>query len=58
MNDNLFFIDLHFVAFHGVQKVVTNSCKWLSAFVAEKRESIQKYKRGTEVTFLELPAAN
>ena len=58
MNDNLFFIDLHFVAFHGVQKVVTIFCKWLPPFVAEKRESIQKYKRGTEVTSLELPAAS
>ena len=58
MNDNSFFIDLHSFAFYGVQKVVTNLYKWLPPFVAEKREIIRKYKRGIEVTSLELPAAS
>ena len=56
MNDQQI-TDLPVVAFHGVQKVVTNLCQWLPV-VAKMGESIQKYNHGIELTALELPAAS
>ena len=55
MNDKNI-IDLPFVAFHGVQKVVT-SLQMAAPFIGKKGETTQKCSHWIEVTSLELLAA-